>query len=405
MRSIFFCLFLLIGFSGCQKKVTQEELLPDYLKALLPEWDKAGASVDMDDFLRVKAYPSTDLDSLINANKEIIVELQAGEYFLDEPLNLKTDVFLKGIHKDSVFIISTFKRPFHPMPLETPCSIEFWNANNSGLSNLTLIYRAVDFLPHHQEYFHEGWDKQVFKNDPQGDTLLYVGHVGIKNSEQITIDNCNIYNAGTDPIIIAESSHVSILDTHVKGSYNKGGKGNGYFNIDANSSYVLLKGNRVEKIRHLAIQNGAHHNVVVENDLEVDVNFHNGDAGSNLVERNIIRIPEWHGWHCFSAGAKSLHDPPGSNNYLFNNLTQYKLPIPVIRPIAVEYGDSIIYQSQQIVDTIMIKDQPQIRYKYGAVDFKRSTLSNRLFVMNDQWNDRKRVQFLEELEVQSIYLK
>ena len=71
------------------------------------------------------------------------------------------------------------------------------------------------------------WDNKVFKNNPNGDTLLYVGHIGIKRSKQVVIDNCNVFNAGTDPIILADAHHISITNSHIRGSYNKGGKGNG----------------------------------------------------------------------------------------------------------------------------------------------------------------------------------
>lgn len=380
-----------------------------FIKGLpIEEWSKAGAEKVDTNLPTVEIAPGADLQQKIEelqGRKPVVLKLNPGKYYLSRPLQLQSNVYLAGVHRDSVWIISNFKRPFHPEPFDTPCSIEFQDLEKSGIRNLTLLYQPVAFEPYERQEFYEMWDNKVFKNNPNGDTLLYVGHIGVKRSKQVIIENCNIFNAGTDPIILADAHHVSILNTHVKSAYNKGGKGNGYFNIDANSSYVLVKDNKIEKIRHLSIQNGAHHNVIVGNDLEVDVNFHNGDAGYNLVEGNSIRIPEWHGWHCFSAGAKTMHQAPGPHNYLFNNLTQYKQYIPVVRPVIAEYGDFIVYKTAQIIDTVMIKEQPMVRYQLGPVDLERSIKSNRLFVMNDQWDDQKRVLFVKTLAQDKLYSK
>lgn len=253
-------------------------------------------------------------------------------------------------------------------------------------------------------FFSDSWNKRNFSNDPKGDSLLYVSLVAIKHSNNIIVDNCKIYNAGTDPVIIASSHHVTVARSHEKGSYNKGGKGNGYFNIDKGSHHLLVKHNRIEKLRHLAIQNGAHHNVIFDNYLEVDVNFHNGDAGYNLVERNTIRIPEWHGWHVFSRGAKNKHLPPGPHNYLYNNLTQYKLFIPELRERITQSGDSIIYASRTAIDTVYIKNKPLIKYSYGPFDLDKSRLHNKLYLMTDSWEAKKATEFHSTLEEPYLYM-
>lgn len=399
MRRILFLLWI-VSLLSCTKATQQTDSFNEdaILKSFpqIKEWQKAGVrnlegvevlseySASIDDDLQEK------IDSIAFLGGGKII-LEPGRYILSKSLIMRDNIYLEGVDKETVVLEGKSQASFEPSPEKTPCIIEFNSLKGSGLSNLTLTYTAADFLPIDHEEFYHSWDKNAFKNDPQGDTTLYVGLIGIKNAEDILVNNCQLLNAGTDPIIIAQSKHVSVLNTLVKGSYNKGGKGNGYFNIDANSSHVLVKHCYVQKIRHLAIQNGAEYNVIYDNYFEVDVNFHNGDSGNNLVENNIIRIPEWHGWHCFSSGAKSLHRPPGPNNYLLNNFTQYKLPIPNIRPFTTEYGDSVLYKTMTPIDTLIIKNNPMVRWEYGALDLEKMKSSNQLYQMNPTWDDRKRV--------------
>ena len=396
---------LLIALSCCQPK-TQEPALPQYLQVLAEEWQSAGSNFSIKEFEKSHSYSAEQgdlqdfLDSL-SGNTNKIVRIQPGIYELDTALIVPSNMILEGVERDKVTFVSKLKYPFKPEPFDTPCTIEFLNVSKAGLKNITLIYEAVDFPTYSPSNFYDLWDKRVFKNDPEGDTLLYVGHIGVKNSENIFIDNCRVLHAGTDPIIIAGSNNVTVSNSIVDGSYNKGGKGNGYFNIDKGSHHVLVQDNRIEKIRHLAIQKDTHHNVIVDNDMEVDVNFHNGDDGSNLIEGNVIRIPEWHGWHCISAGAKSKHDPPGPNNYIFNNHTQYKLFIPEIREKITEYGDSIIYTGVEVVDSIAIKDQLMVRYSF--TDYKKANSKNLLFRMNDEWDNQKSVLLADTLLVNRLF--
>ena len=97
----------------------------------------------------------------------------------------------------------------------------------------------------------------------------------------------------------------------------------GYYNI-SNSRHVLICNERVKRIRHLAIQNFSTYNVIINNELEVDINFHDGDSGNNLVQGNKVVIPQWHSWEPLANGVPMQHLPPGKGNILFNNSLQNK---------------------------------------------------------------------------------
>ena len=91
------------------------------------------------------------------------------------------------------------------------------------------------------------------------------------------------------------------------------------------SKYVLSCYEKVRRIRHYAIHVNSKYCVAIHNDFEVDVNFHSGDDGYNLVENNRIIIPVWHSWHCFQLGDPGQHKPAGKWNIVYNNVTYHKL--------------------------------------------------------------------------------
>jgi hypothetical protein len=320
-----------------------------------------------------------------------VVLLMAGIYPIHETLEMRDSVLLRGVDRAGVVLSNQLRGPFCPNPFGNVSGIRFQKVSWAGLENLTVQYQAVDFPPVDYAYFDYPWQKETFQNNPGGDRQLYVSHVTFDHARNAWIRNCQILNAGTDPILVLESEHISITQTRVEGAYNKGGRGNGYFNIEQNSRYVLLAEDTVRAIRHLAIQSGAKYNVLISNYLEVDVNFHNGDGGHNLVEQNIVRIPEWHSWHCFSRGVPKHHRPPGPGNLLFNNYTQFKTRIPGKRDKITEYGDSIIYTSVLPADTVEAWGQPHAVHEYGPLDFERMRHGHQVYEMNAFWDDRKSV--------------
>ena len=156
------------------------------------------------------------------------------------------------------------------------------------------------------------------------DKGLFVGFIRFKGETKNSwAQDLVLLESGTNPIWIApDSSHITLRGNDIYRCYNKGGNGNCYYGI--NGDYNLITNERVRKIRHVAIQKGAQYNVLFKNDFEVDVNFHNGDEGSNLVESNQIRIPFIHKWPVISTGGVKKHLPPGAGNLIYKNITDHK---------------------------------------------------------------------------------
>jgi hypothetical protein len=172
-----------------------------------------------------------------------------------------------------------------------------------------------------------GYFAAAWQNDPQGRKDLYVVSVYMLNSSNSWLDELKILNSGTDAILMG-GTHNTVRNVFIDRSYNKGDGGNGYFSVRGEYGLILMS--EIYRIRHLSIEVGAKYNVVWNNKLEVDVNFHNGDGGHNLIEDNSIRIPTWRGWDVFSTGgAQYGHKPPGPDNFIVNNKTDNKNKGPV----------------------------------------------------------------------------
>ncbi len=343
--------------------------------------------------------PGDDLQDAIDLAAQEgggVILLLPGSYPIHETLFLRDSIVLRGADRGKVILSNQLRGPFFSNPFNNVTGIRFQHVSRAGLENLTVKYEAVGFQPIDYEYFDYPWQKKTFRNNPEDDFQLYVTQVTFDHARNSWIRNCQILDSGTDPVLVLESEHISITKTRVDGAYNKGGRGNGYFNIEQNSQYVLLAEDTVRAIRHLAIQSGARYNVLINNYLEVDVNFHNGDGGHNLVEKNVIRIPEWHSWHCFSRGVPKHHRPPGPGNLLLNNYTQYKTRIPGKRDKITEYGDSIIYTSVIPADTVEAWGQPHVVHEYGPFDLEQMSHRHQVYEMNPLWDDRKSVLKVDE---------
>jgi hypothetical protein len=206
---------------------------------------------------------------------------------------------------------------------EKIAAIRMKSIERAGLEDLTISFQVQGHEPIDRQGLTDGgYCGDCFQNDPHGLDDLYIQLVVIADSQNCWVDNCSIYSSGTEPVVLA-GSHNTVRNCLIDRAFNKGGGGNGYF--DLRGDYNLAVGNTVRRIRHFAIQQGAKFNVVYRNRLEVDVNFHNKDDGHNLVEGNEILLPTWHTWNIFSTGgAKYGHQPPGEKNMLYNNQTNYR---------------------------------------------------------------------------------
>jgi len=257
----------------------------------------------------------SSLDEVKDAGGGVLL-LEEGAYLVETPLRIPSGVVLRGIDEDRVVLRSALRAPSN----SKLATITIEDAELSGVEDLTLKFEAPSGMTpiDRDDFGQAGWCAECWQNV---DEDLYVQGIAIRDSENVWIDNVSILEMGTDPIFIdSRSSHITLRNSVIDRCYNKGGGGNGY--VDMRASYGLAVYNEVARIRHFSVQQQAQFTVILDNHLEVDVNFHNKDRGHNLVELNEIHIPRWHGWDIFATGgAQYGHTAPGPDNILFNNDT------------------------------------------------------------------------------------
>jgi hypothetical protein len=291
----------------------------------MAEWAKAGVEGGIPDSLstkvQLKISPKTNLQKAIDtvAKKGGVLLLMPGEYIINKSINLRSGVILRGVSKASVVLSVKIHGYFwRTKNQKRTGAVLLHSIENAGIENLTIKYTAVNFEPNDKDSASAAWTMDVFHKRELRDTTLFVESIWIHQSRNCWVQNCNILWSGSDPVRITLSDHITCRRNFIDRCYNKNDGGMGYYNI-SNSRYVLICNERIRRIRHLAIQNFSKYNVVVDNDMEVDINFHDGDAGYNLVMGNRVKIPKWHSWSPISSGVPTQHLPPGKGNILYDN--------------------------------------------------------------------------------------
>jgi hypothetical protein len=197
-------------------------------------------------------------------------------------------------------------------------AISFKKVSHTGIEHLTIQYKAASFEPNDKDSMNAVWDRTVFHVQEMRDTLLFVDLILFDSAVNAWVKDCNLFWAGCDPIHITASNHITCRGNFVDRAYNKADRGQGYYNI-IRSKYVLIENEIIRRLRHFSIHYASQFVVVSNCYLEVDINFHNGDLGYNLIEGNTIRIPNWHSWSAFQRGDPKQHKPPGPWNIIYNN--------------------------------------------------------------------------------------
>ena len=276
----------------------------------------------------VTINPGDDIQAAIESASSAgggVILLKSGTYQVNSAINLESNVTLRGEDRDSVVVESSIRSTIgegQGKPGRKDSTFVFDNDSNAGIENLTIEYQVPGLEPVDREgLVNGGRYDEAFTNDPSGRNDLHVRGIYIsKSSSNNWINGVSVLKSGTDPIVV-EGDHNTLTNNFVDQSYNKGVDGAGYYTIAGD--YNLVKGETVERIRHFAVQGGAAYNVVVDSNFQVDINFHNGDDGNNLIQSNTIEQPSWNPWKPFeTGGAQFGHDTPGSNNILFDNKTK-----------------------------------------------------------------------------------
>ncbi len=345
---MFLKVFVFLGIVICLKPFNSWAQLKQKdgysISEIVSNWSKAGVENGIPDSKKTKVKKTnTQGDNIQKSLDELaklgggVLFLKPGKYPVNATLNIPSGVILKGIHCDSVLLAVNIHGYHFSTGKPRQSALYMGNVNNSGIENITIKYTGVTFEPLDKDSLNAPWDKAVFHVPELRDTSLFVEHIWIDNSKNCWIRSCKILWAGSDPIRITNSQHITCTGNFIDRSYNKCDGGMGYYNI-INSRYVLVYNEFIKRIRHFAIQNGSMYNVVFNNYLEVDINFHDGDGGYNLIEQNTIRIPQWHSWHCFQRGDSQQHQSPGKFNLLYRNVAHHKTGV-------MEYSEpDIVYE-------------------------------------------------------------
>ena len=310
-----------IGSATC----TIDTALLDPNYPAMKEWAKAGVEGGIPSAskksIKKKLKPGNDIQQaieLVAGKGGGVVLLCKGIYPVYNTIHLRSNVILRGENKAQVklqvFIHDTFK----PYGGNRTAALHIGNQKNVGIENLTVEYKGASFEPLDRDSMNAPWDISVFHQPENRDTTLFTDLIWIDSSQNCWVQSCNLLMAGCDPMHISRSAHITCRGNYVDRCYNKNDRGMGYYNI-MYSKYILIANEYIRRIRHLSIHKASSYVVIINNYLEVDINFHDGDKGNCLVQGNTVRIPTWHSWTAIQRGDPSKHHPPGPANYLFNN--------------------------------------------------------------------------------------
>lgn len=332
-RIILALLFVCFCATGCKKNVpnTTDESLPgtephrvadpdaifdetkfdDTNWPVMREWKTAGVAVPWYSSTPIKkTIGATNSAGLQAAIDEVAaggggqLKLNGGTYTIDETVFPKSKVRIVGSNSTGSNP-TRLKITIRTIAGASSSAIDFYNCQNAGLDNLLIEYDGDGNTPNYTRFSNDYPTYMV--------TSVYM-HAGTK---KCWLQGVRIINSGNSPINLFATEHVTIRDCYVDGAFNKDG-GNGYFNITG--KYNLINNNTIKNIRHFALKNATcQYNVAYKNTINVDVNFHDGDAGSNLIEGNVISLPQAHFWNAFQGGDPNQHAGPGPGNIIWAN--------------------------------------------------------------------------------------
>ena len=223
-----------------------------------------------------------------------------GIYNIDRAIRVPSNKHLLGQAKETIFLAN---RPSGTL-------LYFRHARSASINNITV--QGIAGTP-----------------DPsnRSNHNYTVNGVLFHDCQDCTLYNSNIYDIGMNPINMFSAEHNTIADCHIRGAWNKGAGGRGYLQIQGDKN--LIRNNRVEKLRHIVLQYSgsssgrlwAKYNVLYRNFFLQDVNFHHGDGGYNLLQENIITIPDYkpEAWHCLMGPWSAQHRDPGPRNIAYKN--------------------------------------------------------------------------------------
>lgn len=295
--------------------------------------------------LRVVATVSTadnlqaELDAIEATGGGVLV-LTDGTYDLPSVIQMRSNVVLRGESRDGTILESSLRgTEAAPVDLVNFAS----GVSGAGLEGITLRYRVdrcepVDNVSLTEEQLlagPSGNNSAYYTDNPCGNQALsdqlYVNWVRINNDANNNwLRAINVVESGSHPVRIF-GDHNEVRDCLIDRAYQKrnGPGGAAYFAIFGQDNLVI--GNEITRIRHVLVSEFSgsdnfpgQYNVFFGNVFDVDMNFHNGGLGNNLVERNEIRPPAYKqlaGRPFLTGSFTNGHLLPGPDERLYKNDT------------------------------------------------------------------------------------
>ncbi len=289
------------------------------------EWRKAGITPGGLEDLSViaKLHPGDDLQAAIEAAPSSggVILLASGDYPLTATLKLRSNLVLRGADRVKTRLVIQMRglRPATPIAADTTVwttGVRLQGIERSGLEELTVMLdpSLPPPIPQNQ-------GRAAFKDNPFGRKDLHVVSVCLDDARECRITKCLILNAGTHPVVIANSHHVTVEEVEIEGTYNRG-VNSGEFSV-IRSEYTLLEKVRMNEINSMVIMGGedepdCRYNVLSNSRLEVDVRVHGYGAADNLIENCAIALDKWMERTPLSPGNVNAREaPPGPGNLVY----------------------------------------------------------------------------------------
>ncbi|MEM6885192.1 MAG: hypothetical protein AAF571_09180 [Verrucomicrobiota bacterium] len=262
-------------------------------------------------------------DAINGAPNNSSIKLSAGDFVINRSIKMKSNVVLMGSGRYNTFI--TDRRWATGEAL-----IDFRDGTtDAGLENICVRTNMGAAPDNNYSNLRTGNITDLINMRGNSNWLYWIRALDAANN--------TVNMGGSNNVVLA-----SIFD----GAWNKGPGGRGYFVVKGNRN--LIAGNTFTGLRHFSIQRWSSsrtwssNNVVAANEFYVDMNFHSGDGGSNLIVENNFRVPSFHPWGAYATGVPGQHGAPGPNNFVVRNVTHTSnsndMPTGLYR--ANGYGDS-----------------------------------------------------------------
>lgn len=280
------------------KVVLPERFDPQY--PTMQQWAQAGVRVDeiqQHSPREVWLKPGDDLLTAA-ARENCRIHLAPGSYFLEDRLTLANHVVIRGSGIGRTRLVVMLRDQQHTPATESEDAIPettgvlFAGTTGSGLEELSITMDESLLKPNAPNTGPYAYD-----NNPHGQDDLHITLVRFSDSQNSWLKNCELLNAGSHPLVLENSRHLTIEGTEIYGAYNKS-QGLGMV-VLSGVEFSLLDDVMIRDINHMLLRGGSdgrdtRYNVIANSLITVDVRFISQKTDHNLMENCQIAVPATH---------------------------------------------------------------------------------------------------------------